>query len=82
MIDAIGRAGILDGAAINQAMAETDMPSINGRVKFIQEEHFSGVPLCVGQWIKTDKPHVWELNIVFSQHDWLVPTHEPIFPLP
>jgi len=82
MIDAIGRAGTLDGAAINQAMAETDMLSINGRVKFIQEEHFSGIPLFLGQWIKTDAAHVWELNIVFSQHDWLKPTHELIFPLP
>jgi branched-chain amino acid transport system substrate-binding protein len=82
MLDAIERAGTLDGTAIKNAIAETDMLSINGRVKFIQEEHFSGIPLFVGQWVKTDKPHVWELPIVFSQHDWLKPAHEPIFPIP
>ena len=82
MLDAISRAGSLDGDAINNALAATDMLSINGRVKFIQEEHFSPIPLFVGQWVKTNKPHVWELPVVFSQHDWLPPTHEPIFPLP
>jgi branched-chain amino acid transport system substrate-binding protein len=82
MLDAIERAGTLDSAAINNAIAETDMLTINGRVKFIQEEQFSGLPLFVGQWVKTNKPQVWDLQITFSQHDWLEPAHEPIFPLP
>jgi len=82
MLDAIKRADTLDGAAINKAIAETDMKTISGRVKFIKEQHFSGIPLFVGQWVKTDKPHVWELPIVYSQHDWLKPTHKPVFPIP
>jgi branched-chain amino acid transport system substrate-binding protein len=82
MLDAIKRAGALDGAAINKAIAETDMKTISGRVKFIKEQHFSGIPLFVGQWVKTDKPYVWELPIVYSQHDWLKPTHKPVFPIP
>jgi branched-chain amino acid transport system substrate-binding protein len=82
LIDAIGRAGVLDGTAIKNAISETDMPTINGRMKFIQEEHFSGLPLAVGQWVKTDKAQVWDLQITFSQHDWLKPAHEPIFPIP
>jgi branched-chain amino acid transport system substrate-binding protein len=82
ILDAIKRAGTLDGAALNKAVAETDMKTIGGRVKFIKDQHFSGIPLFVGQWVKTDKPHVWELPIVYSQHDWLKPTHKPVFPIP
>jgi branched-chain amino acid transport system substrate-binding protein len=82
MFDAIERAGTLDAAAIKNAIGETDMLTINGRVDFMQEDHFSGIPLFFGQWAKTDEPHVWRLEITLSQHDWLKPTHEPIFPMP
>jgi len=82
IFDAIERAGTLDATAINNAIGETDMLTINYRVKFIKEEHFSGIPLFVGQWTKTDKPWVWELPIVFSQHDDIPTSGEPIFPLP
>jgi branched-chain amino acid transport system substrate-binding protein len=82
MLDAIERAGTLDGGAINKAIAETDMKTISCRVKFIKDQHFSGVPLSVGQWIKTKKPHVWEVPVIYSQHDWLKPTHKPLYPLP
>jgi len=82
ILDAIERAGTLDGAAINKAIAETDLQTINYRIKFIEEEHFAGIPLFVGQWTKTDKPHVWELPIVFSQHEDIPTSGEPIFPLP
>jgi ABC-type branched-subunit amino acid transport system substrate-binding protein len=82
MLYAIERAGILDGSAIKNAIAETDMLSINSRVKFIEEEHYSGLPLFVGQWVKTEKPQMGDLQITFCPHDWLHTTHEPIFPIP
>jgi len=82
MLDAISRAGSLDADAINTAIAETDMLTINSRVKFIKEQQFSGIPLYVGQWVKTDTPHVWELPIVFSEFENIPTSAEPIFPLP
>jgi len=82
MLDAMERAGTLDGAAINQAIAETDLETINYRVKFNQEMHFSWIPLFFGQWQKTDLPHVWECPIVFSKHDFLPAQGTLIFPIP
>lgn len=82
MLDAIERAGSLDADAINKAISETDMLTINSRVKFIKEQQFSGIPLYVGQWTKVDKPHKWELPITFSEFETIPPSGEPIFPLP
>ena len=33
------------------------------------------------QWYKTDGPEKWELPIVFSKHDFIPATAEPIFPI-
>jgi len=82
MLDAISRAGSLDAAAINKAISETDMLTINSRMVFDKTEHFSGMPLFVGQWTKTDKPYIWELPVCFSEHDWMPPSGKPIYPLP
>jgi len=82
LFNAIERAGTLDPKALNQAMAETDMMTVNYQVKFDPETHFSWIPLFVGQWQKTDKPWVWELPITFSEHDFLQPTADFIFPIP
>jgi ABC-type branched-subunit amino acid transport system substrate-binding protein len=81
LLDAIERAGKLDKEAINKAIAETNMTILTGPVKFTAE-HDAPVPLVLGQWIKTDKPWVWECPVVFSPHPGIRPTHEPIFPLP
>lgn len=82
LFDAVERAGSLDGAAINAALAETDLNTVNYRVVFDPDTHFSWIPLFVGQWQKTDQPWVWELNIAFSQHDFLGPSIDWIFPVP
>ena len=81
IIDAIERAGTLDGAAINQALAETDLMTICHRVKF-DENQFSAQPIFYFQWEKTDKPWVWDYIIVVSQHDFIPITGEPIWPMP
>jgi len=82
LFDAVERAGSLDPAAINAAMAETDLNTVNYQVKFDPDSHFSWIPLFVGQWQKTDAPWVWELGITHSEHDYLEPTTDFIFPVP
>jgi len=82
LVDAIERAGTLDADTVLKAIGETDMMTINHRVKFDQETQLSRVPLSFGQWYKTDKPQVWECPIVFSKHDFIPATAEPIFPIP
>ena len=81
LFDAIERAGTLDGAEINKALAETDMITIYHRVVF-DEEQYSRVPVAFGQWQKTDKPWVWENPIVYSPHDFMPATADLIFPIP
>ncbi len=82
LFDAVERAGTLDGTAINQALAETDLMTLNYRVVFDSETHFSWIPLFFGQWQKTDQPHVWECPIVFSKHDFLPAQAKFLFPIP
>jgi len=82
LFDAIERAGSLDADAINAAMAETDMNTVNYEVVFDPDTHFSWMPLFVGQWQKTDAAYVWELGITHSEHDFLPATTDYIFPVP
>jgi len=82
LADAIERAGTLDPDAVNKALGETDILGINGRVVFNPETHDSGVALSYGQWFKTDTPEQWECRIIYSAHDFLDVTAEPIFPIP
>jgi len=81
LIDAIERAGSLDGDKLNQALAETDLMTIYHRVVF-DEEQFSRVPVAFGQWHKTDQPCVWENPIVYSDHDFMPASADLIFPIP
>jgi branched-chain amino acid transport system substrate-binding protein len=81
LVDAIERAGSLDGDKVNAALAQTDLMTVRHRVKF-DENHFSRGPLVFGQWQKTDKPWVWECPVVFSKHDFIKATANPIFPIP
>jgi branched-chain amino acid transport system substrate-binding protein len=81
IIDAVERAGSLDGEKINAALAETDLMTVRHRIKF-NENHFSRGPIVFGQWQKTDKPWVWECPVVFSKHTFIKATADPIFPIP
>ncbi len=81
LLDAIERAGTLDGDAVNAALAQTDMMTIRGRALY-DEFQFSGFPICLGQWFKVDSPEVWDYKVIFSAHDFYPATAEPIFPLP
>jgi branched-chain amino acid transport system substrate-binding protein len=81
LADAIERAGALDTDSVNKALADTDMMTINGRVKFTQDR-WNYIPLSFGQWFKTDRPEKWELKIVHSDHEFLKPQADLLFPIP
>jgi ABC-type branched-subunit amino acid transport system substrate-binding protein len=81
LIDAIQRAGSLDGDKVNQALAATDMKTMMGRVKY-DENQFSRIPVFFGQWFKTNTPYGWELKIVYSNFDSLPATGKFQFPIP
>lgn len=79
LIDAIERAGSLDKEKVNAALAKTNLNTIGGLVKF-DENQFSMGPIVFGQWFKTDKEEKWELKVVFSEHDFVPVTAQPVFP--
>jgi branched-chain amino acid transport system substrate-binding protein len=81
VIDAIVRAGSLDKEKINMALKNTDLMTIYHRVKF-DDENFSRMPVSFGQWIKTNKPYVWDNPIVISYHDFLPAKGGLVFPIP
>jgi ABC-type branched-subunit amino acid transport system substrate-binding protein len=58
MLDAISRAGDVDGDAINTALAATNMSTISGWVNFNSATHFSAYPLSFGQWFYDDEAPV------------------------
>ena len=79
--DAIERAGSLDPEKVNKALGETDIMTIAHRVKF-DENHACQKPIAFGQWHKVDQPWKWECPVVFSKHDFVPATADPIFPIP
>ena len=83
MLDAIERAGDVDGDAINDALEDTDLDTISGWVNFDPVTHFSAVPLCFGQWFYDDENEdaPFTLYIVASALDIIPEEEEPIFPL-
>jgi ABC-type branched-subunit amino acid transport system substrate-binding protein len=81
LVDAIERAGALDTASVNKALAQTDLMTINARVRF-DKNRFSIIPLNFGQWHKVDTSAKWELKLVATQHDFVKPAGDFIFPIP
>jgi len=82
LFDAVERAGTLDSDAVNKALSETDMMTVNYRVQFDQETQVSIIPLFLGQWQKTDEPWMWDDEIVFSEYAFMPATAEMVFPVP
>jgi ABC-type branched-subunit amino acid transport system substrate-binding protein len=82
LVDAIERAGTLDGDELNKAIGETDLMTITHRVLFDEELHFSWLPLMFTQWQKTDQPWVWEDPVIVSYHDFMPVEADPLFPIP
>jgi branched-chain amino acid transport system substrate-binding protein len=82
LFDGIERAGTLDKEAVNNAMAETDLVTIWGRIHFSQPAQHSSVAVAFSQWQKTDNPWVWENPVIYSQNEVYDVTAEAIFPKP
>jgi len=80
-MDTFERAGTLDGDALNEAIPDMDIYTLNHRVQFDKDTHYNWVPMFFGQWYKTDNPWVWELPVVYSKHDFVPATADPIFPI-
>ena len=79
--DVLTRAQTLNKEAIRRAIAETDLDTVVGHVKY-NEQHYSPSPLVAGQWTKGSK-WPWELkNIYNKQHPEIPTTGQITFPIP
>ena len=84
MLNAIHDAGDVDGAAINAALAATDLDTINGWVNFGATTHFSAVPLSFGQWFYDDEApeNEWFTQYITNSALSIIEEEEaPIFPI-
>ena len=84
MLNAIHDAGDVDGAAINDALAATDLDTINGWVEFGSTTHFSAVPLSFGQWFYDDEAPEgeWFTQYITNSALSIIAEEEaPIFPI-
>ena len=83
MLNAIHEAGDVDGDAINDALADTDLQTINGWVSFEPASHFSAVPLSFGQWFYDDdnEDEPFTQYITNSALSIISEEELPIFPL-
>ena len=81
LLNAVERAGTIDGEEVNHALRDTDMMTIYHRVLF-NDKNICRMPVAFGQWQKTDKPYVWDNPIIYSEHEFMSATAEMIFPVP
>lgn len=82
MADAIQRAGSLDGPTINQALAKTDLMTIDGRVVF-DKDQFSRIPVAFGQWQKAEnQTYKYDNPVVYSDNPLMPTDGTLIFPVP
>ncbi|MEM2513758.1 MAG: ABC transporter substrate-binding protein [Candidatus Bathyarchaeia archaeon] len=79
--DALERAGSLDRDAINKAFSETDLMTVEGRVKFDQKTHVSKWPTVVIQW-RAYGSYGWTIEVVYSPYPYIKTTAPFLFPLP
>lgn len=79
-VDVLKRAQSLDKNKIREAIEQTDLATMVGKIKY-NEKHYSETPLVTGQWVK-GKEWPWELQIVNnSQHPEIPTTGKLVFPL-
>ena len=82
LLAAVEQAGTLDSEAVNKAMGELDIETINFRVAFDPATHISLQPLFNGQWQKTGGPDIWNMEVTYSDFDFLPTTADFLFPIP
>lgn len=64
--DVLKRTDSLDKKAIRKSIAETDLATMVGHIKY-NSQHYCRTPLVGGQWVKGTK-FPWELKIVYNEH--------------
>ncbi|HVN23694.1 MAG TPA: ABC transporter substrate-binding protein [Syntrophorhabdales bacterium] len=80
-IDALKRAGTVDKDKVREAIAQTNLTTIVGPLKF-NNQNYSKTPMVGGQWVK-GKKWPWELEIVENnQYPEIKKTAKLIFPIP
>lgn len=72
MVDALKRAGSLDKEKIRKAIADTNMNTMVGHIKY-NDENYSRTPVVGGQWVKGEK-FPYNLNIVYNEQHPNIPT--------
>ena len=76
IVDAIERAGSLDGAAIRDALETTDVDTIAYKIKYGAEDQSSPAPLYYFQWFWDEDLETVVLKVVVCKHDFLDTTGE------
>jgi branched-chain amino acid transport system substrate-binding protein len=80
-VDALKRAGTLDKDKLREAIAQTNLTTIVGPLKF-NNQNYSRTPMVGGQWVK-GKKWPWELEIVENdQYPEIKKTAKLLFPIP
>ncbi|MFZ0449309.1 MAG: ABC transporter substrate-binding protein [Desulfatiglandaceae bacterium] len=75
--DVLRRAGSLDKETIRRAIADTDLDTMVGHIKY-NKQNYSRTPLVGGQWVKGHK-YPWELNIVHDKEHPNIPMTGKMF---
>lgn len=79
--DALKRAGSLNKKKIRESLAQTDLNTIVGPIKF-NKQNYAITPVVGGQWIK-GKKWPWDLQITYDKESPSIPTTgKMIFPIP
>jgi branched-chain amino acid transport system substrate-binding protein len=79
--DVLKRAGSLNKEKIREAIAQTNVNTIVGPIKY-NKENYSRTPMVGGQWVK-GKKWPWELEIVENnQYPEIKKTANLVFPIP
>ncbi|MGB9858435.1 MAG: ABC transporter substrate-binding protein [Moorellaceae bacterium] len=80
VVDVLKRAQSLDKNKIREAIAQTQLNTIIGPIKY-NEQHYAETPVVGGQWVKGEK-WPWELRIVYNkEHPEIPKTGELQFPI-
>ena len=77
--DVLKRAQSLDKEAIRQAIAETNLSTIIGPIRF-NEKNFCRTPVVGGQWVKSEK-YPFDVEIVYNEQFPRIPRTAELKPL-
>jgi len=77
--DVLRRAGSIDKETLRRAIADTDINTMVGHIKY-NKENYSRTPLVGGQWAKGEK-FPWDVKIVYNKPHPNIPLTGKMFPI-